>query len=185
MAANDTDSFIERVKSGEIEAFTEIIRRHQEEVWRICAFMLRDIEATEDLVQQVFVRAYFKLDRYAPGRDFGAWLRQVARNAVRQEIRSRSRESAKLKLYYEKLHKKFADPERADEREDLLKGALAKCREKLPDASKLVVAMRYDRSLSFGEIASALDRTVAATRQLLSRIRLNLKECVEERTAGL
>jgi DNA-directed RNA polymerase specialized sigma24 family protein len=37
--------------------------------------------------------------------------------------------------------------------------------------------------LAFKEIAELLGRTVAATRQMLSRIRLTLQSCIEERTA--
>ena len=50
----DVEATIEEVLSGRIDAYADIIRRYQDEIWRIVAFALRDVATTEDLVQQVF-----------------------------------------------------------------------------------------------------------------------------------
>ena len=72
-------------------AIAILVRLFQESVWRIAAAMLRDRDATENLVQQVFVDAYLHLDQYEPGTDFGAWIRTVARNRLRKDLRTASR----------------------------------------------------------------------------------------------
>lgn len=54
----DLEAVIRAVREGDIDAYAGIVRRHQEELWRIAAFALRDATDTEDLVQRVFVRAY-------------------------------------------------------------------------------------------------------------------------------
>ena len=82
-----TETILQRVREGDVDAFVEIVRRHQEEIWRIAALPMRDTATTEDLVQQVFVDAYFHLDQFQTGRDFGRWLRTIARNLVRKELR--------------------------------------------------------------------------------------------------
>src|SRR5438477_9435842 len=95
----DVDRVVERVLKGEVEAYGEIVRRFQRDVWKIAAVALQERDATADLVQEIFVEAYFHLGRYQLGRDFGAWVRGVARNHVREGLRSRSRESRLLQSY--------------------------------------------------------------------------------------
>jgi RNA polymerase sigma factor (sigma-70 family) len=60
---------------------------------------LQDQSASEDLVQQTFVKAFMSLDNYQTGRDFGAWLRTIARNLLRNELRRRGREDKNLSRY--------------------------------------------------------------------------------------
>lgn len=174
---------LDRVLGGELGAYGEIIRTYQKEIRRIAAFALHDLESTEDLVQQVFVNAYFKLDQYDRGKAFGPWLRTMARNLVREELRHRSRHARRLEVYREHLLSRIEDHSSADRHEADLREALGRCREKLAPEAARAVDLRYNRSMGFQEMADLLGRTVAATRQMLGRIRLFLKDCIKERMA--
>jgi RNA polymerase sigma-70 factor (ECF subfamily) len=174
-------SAIERVLGGDTDAYAEVVRAHQAEVRRIVAFSIRDFQATEELVQQVFVNAYMGLDGYERGRDFGTWLRSIARNLVRDEARRSARERRRLKAYHERLAERLRDDEQAERRHALLRDALAKCREKLGPDARRALELRYGRALDFGKVADALGRTVAATRRMLSRVRTVLRNCIEGR----
>src|ERR1051325_5886905 len=99
----EIDSVVMRVLGGEIDAYEAIVRCYQAEVWKVVAAMLLDMPRTEDLVQQTFINAYQHLHHYQRGRDFGAWLKQIARNQVRQEIRGRAREGHRLERYQNQL----------------------------------------------------------------------------------
>ena len=57
------------------------------------------------------------------------------------------------------------------------------CREELAPAASRALALHYDEGLTVEEVASAIARTAAATRQLLFRTRLVLRACVEKRLA--
>lgn len=184
MNATDVDQIIDQVMAGDVEAYAEIVRRYQRDVWKVVTAMLHDAKITEDLVQQAFVNAYLHLGQYQPGTDFGIWVKSIARNLVRQELRSRSRETRRLEVYRTYLVDRFKDDDSAAAREDLLADALRKCREKLPEHSAEVLQLRYAKAMSFEEIAAGLGRTVEATRQLLSRLRLLLRDCIERRMAG-
>ena len=176
-----TDSVIDRVRAGDVDAYAEVVRTHQTDVWRVVAWALRDGQAAEDLVQQVFVDAYVKLERYETGRDLGAWLRGIARNRVREELRRRAREDRRMEAYCRHVEARLGDAERAEREQEAMRAALAACREGLAETAREALVMRYERSLGFEEIARALDRTVAATRQLLQRTRLSLRSCIEGR----
>ncbi len=178
--AETVENILERVRLGDVEAYSQVIHAFQGEVWRVVMFCLRDMDASADLVQQTFVNAYFALDRFEEERDFGAWVRGIARNLVRQELRRRGREDRRYLAYSTHLEAS-ADNERADEHEHALREALTRCREKLSDPAQRALEMRYHKSREFPDIAEALGRTVAATRQLLQRVRLQLRACITQR----
>ena len=183
MTGKEINAIIDRILGGQVDAYGEIIRTFQDSVWRVVAFGLHDIETTEDLVQQVFVNAYFKLDRFQRNRDFGAWLRGIARNLLREEMRRRRRYTRRLATYRDRQAERLGDNSASDRHEERLREALAECRETLSPAASEALDMRYTRARGFGELAAALERTVAATRQMLGRIRLALRTCIEERMA--
>lgn len=177
--AETIENILDRVRSGDLEAYAEVIRAYQGQVWKVVAFGLREPDASADLVQATFVNAYFTLDRFEKGRDFGPWVRTIARNLVRGELRRRGREQRRFAAYHQHLETCSAGEARAQAHEDALLRALTHCREELSEPSREALALRYERSLGFSEIAEKLGRTLAATRQLLQRIRLQLRACIE------
>lgn len=183
METTDVESTIDRVLDGDVDAFAAIVRAFQDDVWRVASYGLRDMEATEEIVQQAFVNAFFHLDRFRRGKDFGAWLRGIARNLVRMEMRNRNRYTRRLIAYRNFINDRFTDNGSADRHGERLHEALEECTEALSPPATEALDLRYRQALGFEAIARKLGRTVAATRQMLGRIRLSLRNCIEERTA--
>jgi RNA polymerase sigma-70 factor, ECF subfamily len=181
MDAFSIERCIERVFAGEANAYGEIVRLYQKDVWKVVVAVLRDVKTTEDLVQQAFVNAYFHLDHYQPGTDFGHWIKAIARNLVRQELRTRQRQTRRMEVYRTHLAGRLKEDGSDDPQGDLLGDALKECRELLPSHVTEVLDLRYGRCMSFEEIAGKLGRTVEASRQMLSRVRLTLRDCIEKR----
>lgn len=181
--AVDTDVLVRRVLAGDTETFATVVRRHETEVWKVAAAMLGDRAATANLVQQTFVNAYLRLDQYRPGRDFGRWLKGIARNLVREELRRSERENRALGEYRDYLFSLYGDEGRAERQLSELDDAVAACRARLSPAAARALALHYDEGLTIEDIALVLQRTVAGTRQLLFRARLALRQCVQERLA--
>jgi RNA polymerase sigma-70 factor (ECF subfamily) len=63
--------------------------------------------------------------------------------------------------------------------------ALAECLKTLPDESRELLTLRYGESLSMAKIAKQVGRTAAATQRAISRLRVQLGECVERRLGNL
>jgi len=183
MNVAEVESILSQVRSGRTEAFEEIVRLYQREVWKVAAAMLRDIATTENLVQQTFVNAYFNLDQFQPGADFGIWLKAIARNLVREELRKQSRGSEHLKHYHQYLAARLENDREHASAQDRMSEALRQCRGKLSPAAARVVELRYEQGVGFESLAKQLNRTIEATRQLLSRIRIELRNCVERRVS--
>jgi len=83
-------ALVRQAKAGDDEAFTRLYDGYVERVYRYIYFRISDDTATEDLVSQVFLKAWQNLDRYKIGTaPFIAWLYAIARNLVIDQYRSK------------------------------------------------------------------------------------------------
>ncbi len=180
---DDIDAILARVRAGDVNAYGSVVRRYQHDVWRVATYALQRREDTEDLVQQAFVIAYQRLDAFEPGRDFGAWVRGIARNLVHDNVRRRVREDRRMGHYLTYLEARAANDDDADAHEERLRQALADCRAALPDPAREALALRYERGQPFERVAETIGRTVAGARQLLQRTRVSLRHCIEGKLA--
>ena len=178
----DILSTIQRIRQGEIDLYREVIIAFEGEVQGVAAYFLGDRMATRDLVQETFVRAYQHLDRFDVTRgNFGVWLRGIARHVVQDEVRQRARERARLGFYWEYLSCQPSDLARGSESEDAMRAHLRICTSQLEGDAARILDMRYGQDLTMEEISEQLGRTLHAARKFLSRVRMMLRDCVEER----
>lgn len=76
--------------AGRDAAFTEIMRRYREPIYRIIAGNIGNSDEALDLVQETFVSAHRALARYKPDRPMRPWLATIALNKCRDWRRRRS-----------------------------------------------------------------------------------------------
>lgn len=174
-----TDELIAAVLEGQQEYYGEVVSRYQQSVLRIVAAMLYDRSTTDDMVQQVFVNAYQHLDRFEAGRDFGAWIRTIARNVVREELRRASRYDARLRVYGDMITARWEDELKSVEHEDGVDESLEECLKHLTDRAAEVVRLRYREGRDFSQIAEILQTSAGAARNLLCRTLAQLRECIQ------
>ena len=86
----DDRTALERVVSGDTEAFRILVDRYSDRLYRFCATRLGDADEAEDAVQDVFIRAYRSLSSFDPARGFAPWLFAIAANRVKSRYASRS-----------------------------------------------------------------------------------------------
>lgn len=88
----ETDpTLIRAAAAGDLDAFEQIVRAHQQHVWRFLRRLLGDDAAAEDVAQETFLRAFRRLPTFTFQATFSTWLFQVARNAGVDELRARRR----------------------------------------------------------------------------------------------
>jgi len=175
------DELITRVRDGEAHAYGELVRRYRPEVRKVALLMLADGLVTENIVQQTFINAYERLDDFRRGEDFGHWVKAIARNLVRDELKKSSRERGRMALYRDYLIAKLSTEDQGQRREQILVEALTHCRGKLPAVAAQAIELRYDRELPFDEVAVVIGRSSEATRQIVTRARIALKACIQRR----
>lgn len=82
---------VDLARSGDIEAFGELVRRYQGDVWRLSFQLLRDEGLADDVTQDAFVRAYRFFARYRAESKFSTWLFSITRNCALDELRRAGR----------------------------------------------------------------------------------------------
>ena len=85
------DIIIERILSGDTEAFALLVRKHQSMVFNYICRMLNEHTDAEDLAQETFIRAYQHLGTFDPARQipFSAWLIHIARNLCFNDLKKK------------------------------------------------------------------------------------------------
>lgn len=76
-----------RALGGEDQAFTQLMRRHKEWLYRFVRRYVGDADAAYEVVQESFVAAWRNLSRYDDGRSFPSWMRAIALNKCRDRGR--------------------------------------------------------------------------------------------------
>jgi RNA polymerase sigma-70 factor (ECF subfamily) len=82
---------IRRYLKGDVDAFDELMRFHEDRVFAICLRMMQDRDAALDATQDVFLTVFRKADRYKEQAAFSTWLYRVAVNTCYDHLRRRKR----------------------------------------------------------------------------------------------
>ncbi|TWT84730.1 RNA polymerase sigma factor CnrH [Planctomycetes bacterium CA13] len=137
----------------------------------------------DDLAQEAFLVAWRERESFDPQQDYGKWLRGIARNLVRNELRKQKRQE---RLLHQGLAELLV---RADEFQpqgeswaECRVPMLRDCVEQLAPKSRELVSTRYGDGWKAPDLADHFKMTPTAVRQALTRIRMQLKRCIELRT---
>lgn len=126
--------------------------------------------------------AYRELDGFDPDQDFGKWLRGIARNLVRNELRRDARRG-RLMDEHVTTHLLAASESHHDEIgfDESEFHALRDCLESLPEKSRTLIDGRYYDEWNASILSDKFQMTATAVRLALMRIRRQLNTCIKER----
>jgi RNA polymerase sigma-70 factor, ECF subfamily len=187
MTSSESDvALMARVRDGDSDAFRELIERHQRAVINTIHRAIGDAWEAEDLAQRVFLQVYRSAKRYQPTAKFTTWLFTITRNTILNEHRRRKRHAAESLDALESPANTdsvgwqapdFTTPDPAQEvAERELQTKIMETVQQLPEAQRTAVILCRYEGLSYEEIARVLGCSVSATKSLLHRARLTLKE---------
>jgi RNA polymerase sigma-70 factor (ECF subfamily) len=177
-----TDAELVRLaQEGDLDAFAEIVRRHERRLRIVLLRILDDTRDVEEAVQDAFVQAWRNLDRYRAEAALFTWLYRIGVNAALARTRRKRLPTSGLDSLPDEGAPHVARevlPEPAAEAEDArtrVLGALAQ----LPFEYREAVVLRDLAGLSNEEVATALDVSLAAAKSRIHRGRLQLRELLE------
>ena len=153
-----TEDLIRRFQGGQPGAFDALFERYKDYVYRVAFFVTRNSGDAEEATQEAFLdllRALprFKLD--GPAR-FETWLYKITVNRCRSRFRRKRPPSADWdELADELVAGVNGDPEHSALKRET-RDTIWRAVDRLPDAQRQVVALRYLSDLSYDEIAEAL-----------------------------
>lgn len=168
-------ALIERYLQGDIAAFDELMRSHEDRVFAVCLRMLRDREAALDATQETFITVFRKVDRFAGHSAFSTWLYRVAVNTCYDQAR-RQRRAAAEPLAPEggpPDHRAGSELESAELRPDL-EAALAE----LPAEFRAAVILCDAEGLALQTVADILGVPVGTVKSRVFRARRLLADAL-------
>jgi RNA polymerase sigma factor (sigma-70 family) len=174
------DQLLALFRAGSDEAFNVLHDRYRQRLFAYVRQMLsaQSRQDAEDVLQDVFVRAFGALRADARPVNVRAWLYRVAHNRCIDHLRRPVPAPADV---FEMSRTPLHDPlEDAQRREDLRR--LVTDVGRLPDQQRSALLMREIDGMSYADLATALDVTVPAVKSLLVRARLGLVEAAEARS---
>lgn len=188
MPANGPESrLIERVQSGDNEAFYELIHPHERSVFLAALSILRNESDAEEVAQEAILKAFRYLGRFRGEAKFSTWLIQITVNEAKMKARKGrhylydSLEAGHRSDDGDYIPRDFADwreiPSEALDRKEL-RQALAHALASLPGKYRSVLVLRDVQELSIHETAQALGITEANVKTRLSRARLQMRDAL-------
>lgn len=156
------------------EAFTALYDRYVDKVYRNVYYQVKNQMDTEDITQEVFLRAWKAINKYkrteAP---FGAWLMAIAHHLITDHYRARKDLDSldETEVYSQTIE---SNPETMTEaiiNQRHVRNAVLK----LKGEKQRVILMRFIEGFSYGEIARALNKSEGSVRVIQYRALKDLR----------
>jgi RNA polymerase sigma-70 factor (ECF subfamily) len=171
---------VERVRTGDREAFSWIVNQYKDLVYTLCVRMLANEDDAADATQEVFLKAYRSIDSFREKSKFSTWIYRIAYNHCISEIRKK----VKVIDLVDEVQENETGVHEADglehlsreERRNYLQQAL----DALPETDAVVVTLFYYEELSLEEIEEVTGLSSGNIRIRLHRSRKKLWKVLNE-----
>ena len=196
MPEGDTEvMLIERLRAQDSSVLEILMERYSPRIYRVAFGITRSHADAEEVVQDVFVTLFRKIDSFEGRAALGTWLYRVAANAA---LIKRRGKRAEVEVHLEDYLPTFkSDGHREGDRamlladwsgtpeRELLSGEAREILEEglalLPDHYRAILVLRDVEELSNEEVAEALGESVASVKSRLHRARMTLREVLTRR----
>ena len=177
MKLREDQYYIERVLGGDTISYRPLVEKHQDLVFTIVHGIVTSPEEAEEVAQDVFVKAYKKLDDFQGKAKFSTWLYRIAYNTAISHSR-------KKKVVVLAMEENTIENYSEDEMCDDIMGLSAQEQKKLihhalsvlPRTDNLIISLFYFHEKDIEEIGEIIGMTSNNIKVKLFRIRRKLLE---------
>ena len=192
---SDKDNDLEKIElcqSGNNEAFSFLVEKYKNLVYKLALRMTGNYHDSEDIAQESFLRAYRSLHQYNPKYSFSSWLYKITLNIIRDRMRKKDYAIPFSASHPEQNLEEMANPvfpgddaltinpeERQIQQENI--NNLQSAINILPLPHREIIILRHIQNLSYYEIGRVLNIPVNSVKVRLHRARIQLKDLLEKR----
>lgn len=173
---------IERVLGGETEAFSVLIRRHQQLAFAMAMSMVKQETDARDVVQQAYVRAFTSLTSFRGEALFSSWLCRIVVNEALRVVRRNKPE------WLEELEESSGGAENfvtneslAKLHQDDLRKLIREVLKRMPPREALILQLFYLEEFSVKEVAANTGFTPNYVKVILSRARNRFYDIISQK----
>jgi len=151
------EEIVSIIRSGETDSFGILVERYDAKMKRYARKFLFGYEDAEDIVQQVFIKAFVNIRSFDTEKKFSSWLYRIAHNEFINAIRKKKREPLPF-FDSDILFPHLAAKESADKeiKEQELHQIIDKCLDKVSAKYREPLVLYYFEELNYKEIANIL-----------------------------
>jgi RNA polymerase sigma-70 factor (ECF subfamily) len=183
-ATFDESDLVVRAKSGDAQAFTELVNHYQRKIYRLAKHITQNDEDAEDVLQETFLKAYEHLDNFQGNSKFYTWIVRIGVNESLMKLRKRKGDRTvpldePVDTGEEMVSREIAvwedNPEQRYSHEEMQQ-ILDEAVQTLKPDFRTVFILRDIEELSTEETAETLGISIPAVKSRLLRARLALRE---------
>lgn len=162
--------YINETLNGDAESFRPLVEKYYEKVRAVVRRYVSTEAQAEDICQEVFIKAFRRLETFKTNKKFSTWLFKIATNTSLEYLR-------KNKLDICTYNDFAANDNSANPAEYLNKYELVdECLKNLKFNHQILFLLRHGLELSYEEIADFTDSSLASVKSELFRLRAHLKK---------
>ena len=176
---HNSDTIIERARSGDAAAFEQLMLAHQQRVMATAWRMLGNTEDARDAAQEVFLRVYKHLPKYDARQEFAGWLYRIVINVCHDVARKRGTRHSSLEAEQEAgtlpvllSHDNSEQAAMQAEEHAIVMRALSTLSEK----ERAAIVLRDLEGIATEEVARILGSSATTVRSQISTARTKIKQ---------
>jgi len=169
-------ALIKRIKAGDEESFTIIVKRYRQQVASVAYRIVGDYDDAADVAQMVFLKASQNLSKFDESRRFYTWLYKITVNASIDYLRKHRRHKhEELDIAVSVIGQDRDNPEQSF-RTDKLGEYIKAATERLNGRQKEAFVLRDLEGCQIDDVAEIMDMPEATVRWYLHRARLRIRK---------
>lgn len=161
---------IKHCLNGHPEMYENLVKRHQGPLLNYLTSKTCSEEQAEEIAQETFIRAFFKLNKLKKPDSYNAWLIGIANRVLQNKQRNERLRDRNLRT--------LIDGTTVEDKTEL--DAVEQSVAQLPDKYKEVILLRYYGGLSCNQAAAQLDISLSAVTKRLSRAYEMLRQSLSQ-----
>lgn len=159
---NTDDYLMKQFQNGDRDAFTHLVHRHKQNVFRFILSKVKDRELASDLTQDVFVKLFKSAELYQPTGKFRSWLFRMAQN-ICIDYHRKHQKAAILSLHnqgkaddelnlMDQIEDESTNPEKETEFTEL-QDVIERAFDSLPEKQRIALVLCQYHGMTYHEIA--------------------------------
>ena len=172
--AADEAAWIRQAQRSDAQAFEALYRLHVDKVYGLCLRMTGNVSEAEDCVQEAFIQAWNKLDKFRGESAFATWLHRIAVNTVLGRIRKSKREQDRIEAVAQTSPPPLSTGDAGELRD------LSEAIDRLPEGARHVFVLHAVYGYSHEEAGKMLGIAAGTSKAQLHRARRLLAQQLEE-----
>ena len=175
------EQLIKKFQNGDIGAFNQIVYRYKDRLLNFVYRFVNDIDKSEDLTQDTFLKLYTHKDSYKEIAKFSTWLYTIAANLAKTELRKIKRRKTFSISDLSKDDREFVISSEAIGPDDkdinsTFEKNIQIALERLSVDFKTIIILRDIQELSYDEISKIMKLPIGTVKSRINRGRLKLQE---------